>query len=88
MVGFPHLVVVVFLVGPMLAAYIASIFLKNLVQAVISFAIGSALLAALFALLGATFAAVLELTVGAGLIAVLFIVAITLTKGTEEESRG
>jgi NADH:ubiquinone oxidoreductase subunit 6 (subunit J) len=34
--------------------------------------------------MGAFFAAVLELTVGAGLTAVLFLVAITLTQGQEE----
>lgn len=73
------------LLAPMLALFLAAIFLRNFVHAIIAFAAGSALLATVFALFGATFAAVLELTVGAGLIAVLFLVAITLSHGTEEE---
>ena len=62
------------------AFYGAALVSRDLVRAVISFALGSAALAAAFATLGAPFAAVLELTVGAGLIAVLFLVAITLTE--------
>lgn len=71
------------LLAPALGALLTSIFLKDLIYAVIGFALGSALLAGVFALLGATFAALLELTVGAGLTAVLFLVAITLTRGKE-----
>lgn len=73
------------LVAPMVVLFLAAVFLRDFLHAVIAFAGGSALLAAIFALLGASFAAVLELTVGAGLIAVLFLVAITLTQGSEEE---
>jgi uncharacterized MnhB-related membrane protein len=68
----------------MIAAFTASIILRDFIQSVIAFALGSALLAGVFSLLGAYFSAVLELTVGAGLTAVLFIVAITLTEGQEE----
>jgi len=60
----------------------------DFVRAVIAFAVGTAVLAGLFAFLGATLAAVLELTAGAGLVSVLFLVAITLTQGREEEVRG
>ena len=60
-----------------------SLHLKALVRAVVAFAIGTALVAAAFFVLAAPFAAVLQLTVGAGLIAVLFLVAITLTGGRE-----
>jgi len=60
-----------------------SLHLRDLVRAIASFAAGSAFLAASFFVLQAPFAAVLELTVGAGLIAVLFLVAITLTGGRE-----
>ena len=59
--------------------YAASLLLRDLLRAVIAFAVGSASLAAAFGLLFAPFAAVLELTVGAGLVAVLFLAAITLT---------
>jgi uncharacterized MnhB-related membrane protein len=77
-------VVLALLLGPMLVAFVAAIVLRGFIRAVIAFAAGSALLAGLFALLGAFFAAVLELTVGAGLTTVLFLVAITLTHGEEE----
>lgn len=57
--------------------------LRDLVRAIAAFAAGSAFVAASFFVLSAPFAGVLELTVGAGLIAVLFLVAITLTGGQE-----
>ena len=60
--------------------YVAALTLRDLIRAIIAFAMGSAALAASFAILLAPFAAVLELTVGAGLVAVLFLVAITLTE--------
>lgn len=84
----PPLIVLLGLIGPMLLAFGAAILRRNFVHAVIAYATGSALLAALFGLLGAPFAAVVELTVGAGLIAVLFLVAITLTQGAEEGRDG
>jgi NADH:ubiquinone oxidoreductase subunit 6 (subunit J) len=56
-----------------------------LTRAVFSFAVASASLATLFFLLASPFAAVLELTVGAGLIVVLFLVALTLSMGEEKE---
>ncbi len=77
-------VVLALVIGPMLIAFVAAIALRGFIRAVIAFAAGSALLAGAFALLGGFFAAVLELTVGAGLTAVLFLVAITLTQGQEE----
>ena len=59
---------------------------KDLMRAVFSFAVSSAFLAMLFFLLASPFAGVLELTVGAGLIIVLFLVALTLSMGVEGES--
>lgn len=56
----------------------------NLLRAVVAYSISSICLAALFYLLASPFAAALELTVGAGLVAVLFLVSILLT-GAEEE---
>jgi len=57
--------------------------LRDLIRAIASFAAGSAFVAAAMFVLQAPFAAVLELTVGAGLVAVLFLVAITLIGGRE-----
>ena len=60
---------------------------KNLIRAVIAFAISSVCLAALFFVLASPYAAALELTVGAGLVAVLFLVALVLAGGEEEKVR-
>lgn len=56
----------------------------NLLRAVVAYAVSSACLAALFYHFASPYAAALELTVGAGLVAVLFLVSLVLT-GTEEE---
>ncbi len=58
---------------------------KNLLRAVVAYAVSSVCLAAIFYLLASPFAAALELTVGAGLVAVLFLVSILLTGAEEEE---
>ncbi len=52
----------------------------DLIQASILLGAGSALLACVFFIAGAPFAAVFELVVGAGLITVLFISTVSLTK--------
>ena len=59
---------------------------RNLLRAVAAYAAASAFLACLFFLLGSPMAGVLELTVGAGLVAVLFLVALTLSTGQEGAS--
>ena len=58
---------------------------KNLVRSVVAYALASAFLAALFFVLASPFAGALELTVGAGLVAVLFLVALLLAGGEERE---
>ncbi len=58
---------------------------KDLVRSIISYGVSSAFLATLFFLLASPFAAMLELTVGAGLIVVLFLVALTLSTGSEDQ---
>ena len=58
---------------------------KNLIRAIAAYAISSACLAAIFFLLSSPYAGALELTVGAGLVAVLFLVALILSGGEEEE---
>ena len=58
---------------------------KNLIRAIVAYAIASVCLAAIFFVLASPFAGALELTVGAGLVAVLFLVALILSGGEEEE---
>jgi len=58
---------------------------KNLIRAIAAYAIASVCLAAIFFLFASPYAGVLELTVGAGLVAVLFLVALILAGGEEEE---
>jgi len=60
---------------------------KNLIRSVIAFAVSSVCLAILFFLLASPYAAVLELVVGGGLVAVLFLVALVLAGGEEETVR-
>jgi uncharacterized MnhB-related membrane protein len=76
------------LVGILGTAAVVSAFLavqlRNLIRAVVAFAFASVCIAAIFSLFASPYAAVLELTVGAGLVAVLFLVAIVLSGGEEE----
>ncbi len=64
---------------------IVAVWVKNLTRSVVAYALASALLAAIFFLLASPFAGALELTVGAGLVAVLFLVALILAGGEEAE---
>ena len=64
---------------------ILAVWTRNLIRAVVAFALSSAFLAGIFYLLASPYAAALELTVGAGLVAVLFLVAILLAGGAELE---
>ena len=59
--------------------FVLAIELKKLIHACIMLGAGSAILACVFFVAGAPFAAAFELIVGAGLITVLFISAISLT---------
>jgi NADH:ubiquinone oxidoreductase subunit 6 (subunit J) len=72
------------LLGSAFVLLALALHVKDLIRAIAAFATGSALIAASFFLLDAPFAGALELTVGAGLVAVLFLVAVTLTGGREE----
>jgi NADH:ubiquinone oxidoreductase subunit 6 (subunit J) len=69
------------------ATALVAVVQKNLIRAVIAFAVSSAGLAALFFLLASPYAGALELTVGAGLVAVLLLVALVLAGGEEETVR-
>ena len=64
---------------------IVAVWERNLIRAVVAFALSSSFLAGIFYLLASPYAAALELTVGAGLVAVLFLVAILLAGGEELE---
>jgi len=66
---------------------VAAVLQGNLIRAVIAFAVSSVCLAALFFVLASPYAGVIELTVGAGLVAVLFLVALVLAGGEEETVR-
>jgi len=66
---------VVILVGA-----ITAVLARNLLQAAVALGVGSAALATLFFLLNAPYAGGFELSVGAGLISVLFIIAVSLTE--------
>ena len=63
----------------------AAILHKNLIRSVVAFALSSVCLAALFFVLASPYAGALELTVGAGLVSVLFLVALILAGGEEKD---
>ena len=65
---------------------ILAIELKDLVKAAISLGVVASLLSAVFYLRDAPYAAMFELIICAGLITVLFVIAINLTKGVESET--
>ncbi len=63
-----------------LTGAIVAVFSRDLLWSAVALGLGSAALAALFFLRGAPYAGGFELGVGAGLISVLFIIAISLTE--------
>ncbi|MBN1812654.1 MAG: NADH-quinone oxidoreductase subunit J [Anaerolineae bacterium] len=71
-----------------LAAAATAVLSKNMLRAAVALGIGSVALATLFFLLGAPYAGGFELSVGAGLISVLFIIAISLTESMRRRRRG
>ncbi len=78
------------LLGLMVAFFIVAVVLRDLLKAAIALALGSAVLAIILYQLRAPYAGVFELSIGAGLIVVLFISAISLTqreKPEEEEKK-
>jgi NADH:ubiquinone oxidoreductase subunit 6 (subunit J) len=64
---------------------VIAIILKNLTRAIAAYAVSSICLAMLFFFLASPFAGALELTIGAGLVSVLFLMALILGGGEEEE---
>jgi len=68
------------LIVTVLAGGAVAVMVKNMLRAAVAVGASSLALAALFFLLDAPYAGAFELSVGAGLISVLFIVAISLTE--------
>lgn len=62
------------------ASAVTALRARNLIRAAVALGVGSAALAMVFFMLDAPYAGGFELSVGAGLISVLFIVAISLTR--------
>ena len=69
----------------MIAAALIAIAHTNIIRSIVAFAVSSICLASLFFLLSSPFAGALELTIGAGLVTVLFLVALILSGGEETE---
>ncbi|MFN2285333.1 MAG: NADH-quinone oxidoreductase subunit J [Anaerolineae bacterium] len=70
----------------LIASVLVALAAKNLVRAAVALGVGSATLAMLYFMLDAPYAGGFELSVGAGLISVLFIVAISLTASMGEQT--
>ena len=69
------------------AGAVFAVLAKSLIRAGAALGIGSAALAMLFFLLNAPYAGGFELSVGAGLISVLFIIGISLTESVRGQGR-
>ena len=76
----------ILLAAAVLAGASVAILSENLIRAAIAMAAGGVSLAMLFFMLDAPYAAGFELSVGAGLISVLFILAISLTESIGRDS--
>lgn len=82
------LLIALALIVTVLAGGAAAVLLRNLLRAAVALGASSVALAALFFLLRAPYAGAFELSVGAGLISVLFIVAISLTESMQGANDG
>ena len=70
-----------------IAGAVIAVLAKNLIRAALALCLGSSSLAILFFLLDAPYAGSVQLSVGAGLLSVLFIIAISLTESMRGGSR-
>ena len=70
-----------------LAAAVTAVVSKNLLRAAVALGASSVALAAIYFLWDAPYAGGFELSVGAGLISVLFIIAISLTESLRSQVR-
>lgn len=64
------------------------LFSRKLVTMIVAIGIGSVVLSVLFFLLGAPFAGAFELSVGAGLISILFVIATSLSSNKRKKGEG
>ena len=81
----PDLILIAILGAATAGMGMTAVWARNLVLSVVAYSLASAFLSAIFFQLDSPFAGALELTVGAGLIAILFIVALILAGGEETE---
>jgi NADH-quinone oxidoreductase subunit J len=70
-----------------LSGALAAVLARRLLRSAVALGVGSATLAMLLFLLGAPYAGGFELSVGAGLISILFVVAISLTESMGRQRR-
>jgi NADH-quinone oxidoreductase subunit J len=75
------------LAAVVLVGAIVAVLSRTLLSAAVALGVGSAALATMFFLLNAPYAGGFELSVGAGLISVLFIIAISLTESMQGRRR-
>jgi NADH-quinone oxidoreductase subunit J len=78
----------ILLAAAVLVAAIMAVVSKNLLRAAVALGAGSVALAAIYFLWDAPYAGGFELSVGAGLISVLFIIAISLTESLGSQRPG
>lgn len=72
------------LLALMVVGIFLAVFLKDLLYSALSLGIASIMLAILFFKMQSPYAGVFELSVGAGMVTILFVAAITLISGAEE----
>jgi NADH-quinone oxidoreductase subunit J len=83
----PAFLIILLLVSFVLTS-LCALFARRLIWIITAIGAGSLALSILFFLFGAPFAGAFELSVGAGLISVLFIIATSLTKHSPSSSPG
>ena len=71
-----------------LAGAVVAVVSKNLLQAAVALGISSMAVAVLFFMLGAPYAGGFELSVGAGLISLFFVIGISLTESVRGRRHG
>src|SRR5208337_1411961 len=78
-------ILIILVLAGLVVSALLSVMIRSLIKAAVSLALASAFLSLLMYFLGAWIAAVIELSVCAGMITVVFISAISLTKPLTDE---
>jgi NADH-quinone oxidoreductase subunit J len=81
------MIIYIILTIVVVSSAVTAVLSKHLIYAAVALGLGSVALATLFFMLGAPYAGGFELSVGAGLISVLFILAISLTQTLKTSPR-